>query len=41
MSHYAFPKISRLALLVWWRNLLVWRKLLGVSVVMNFGEPFI
>jgi len=26
-------------LAVWWRNLLVWRQLLGPAVAMHFGEP--
>jgi lipooligosaccharide transport system permease protein len=26
-------------LAIWWRNLLVWRQLLGPAVAMHFGEP--
>lgn len=33
------PRLRRQALVVWRRNLLVWRKLLGPALVMNFGEP--
>jgi lipooligosaccharide transport system permease protein len=29
------------ALAVWRRNRLVWRKLMGPSLVINFGEPFL
>ena len=28
-------------LAVWWRNVLVWRKLMGPALVMNFGEPML
>ncbi|HCV21011.1 MAG TPA: nodulation protein NodJ [Gammaproteobacteria bacterium] len=29
------------ALVVWRRNVLVWRKLMGASVLMHFGEPLL
>ncbi len=35
------PSIRRAALAVWRRNVLVWRKLLGPSLLINFGEPFL
>lgn len=35
------PRIRTNALSVWRRNILVWRKLLGPSVVINFGEPLV
>ena len=35
------PKLRRRALAMWRRNLLVWRKLIGPSVMLNFGEPLI
>lgn len=33
------PRIARGALAVWWRNVLVWRKLILPALLMNFGEP--
>ena len=39
MNHWRLPRLRRSAFAVWRRNLLVWRKLLGPAVVMNFGEP--
>ncbi|MGA7799668.1 MAG: ABC transporter permease [Gammaproteobacteria bacterium] len=33
------PRLRRQALTVWRRDILVWRKLLGPALVMNFGEP--
>ncbi len=33
------PQISRRWIPVWWRNVNVWRKLAGPSLVGNFGEP--
>lgn len=35
------PRFGRGAFAVWRRNLLVWRKLMGPSLLFNFGEPFI
>ena len=41
MSHmnWQLPIIRRGSLTIWRRNILVWRKLLGPAIVMNFGEP--
>jgi lipooligosaccharide transport system permease protein len=39
VNHWRLPRLRRSAFAVWRRNLLVWRKLLGPAVVMNFGEP--
>lgn len=38
-GHRALPRPGRGAFAVWRRNLLVWRKLVGPAVVLNFGEP--
>lgn len=35
------PRLSTRALTVWRRNALVWRKLIGPAVLVNFGEPFL
>ena len=40
-GYYRLPVLRRDALAVWRRNVLVWRKLIGPSLLMNFGEPFI
>jgi lipooligosaccharide transport system permease protein len=37
----SLPRFRKQAFTVWRRNLLVWRKLIGPSLLMNFGEPFI
>jgi len=37
--NWQLPMIRRSALTIWRRNVLVWRKLLGPAIVMNFGEP--
>lgn len=39
MNDWRAPCLRPAALAVWRRNLLVWRKLIGPAVVMNFGEP--
>jgi lipooligosaccharide transport system permease protein len=39
MHAWRLPRIRRGALAVWRRNVLVWRKLIGPAMVMNFGEP--
>jgi len=39
MLNWTFPHVRRGALAVWYRNVLVWRKLIGPALVMNFGEP--
>lgn len=38
---WRLPKIRRGALAVWRRNIMVWRRLLGPAILMNFGEPLI
>ncbi len=35
------PRIRPRALKVWRRNILVWRKLITPSLLINFGEPFL
>ena len=35
------PRLRRGALAVWRRNVLVWKRLLGPAILMNFGEPLI
>lgn len=35
------PRIRPRALKVWRRNVLVWRKLITPSLLINFGEPFL
>jgi lipooligosaccharide transport system permease protein len=39
MNPWRLPALRPLALAVWRRNILVWRKLIGPAIVMNFGEP--
>jgi lipooligosaccharide transport system permease protein len=39
MSTFHLPRFGHGALAVWWRNVLVWRKLIGPALLMNFGEP--
>lgn len=39
MNAWRPPRIRRSALAVWRRDVLVWRKLLGPAIMMNFGEP--
>ena len=41
MNYYRLPRFGRNALIVWYRNLLVWRKLIGPALVLHFGEPLI
>jgi len=41
MSPYALPSLSRRFVPVWRRNLLVWRKLVGASILGNFADPLI
>ncbi len=36
---WRLPKLRRGALAVWHRNMLVWRRLIGPSLLLNFGEP--
>lgn len=40
-GYYRLPSLRPDALAVWRRNVLVWRKLIGPSLLINFGEPFI
>lgn len=35
------PNPQPIAVKVWYRNLRVWRKLIGPSMLFNFGEPFV
>jgi lipooligosaccharide transport system permease protein len=35
------PRFRARAITVWRRNVLVWRKLIGPAILMNFGEPLI
>ena len=35
------PLIRKSAFTIWRRNALVWRRLVGPSLVINFGEPFL
>ncbi len=35
------PRFRTPAIAVWRRNVLVWRKLIGPSLLINFGEPFL
>ena len=38
---WRIPRLRRGALAVWRRNVMVWRRLLGPAILMNFGEPLI
>ena len=38
---YRLPQFSKNIWIVWYRNLLVWKKLLGPAIAMHFGEPLI
>ncbi len=40
MRPWFLPRFD-LALAVWRRNALVWRRLMGPSLMINFGEPFL
>ena len=35
------PSLGRGSIAVWRRNVLVWRKLMGASLLFNFGEPLL
>jgi len=37
----SLPRLRTGSLAVWRRNVLVWRKLIGPSLLINFGEPFL
>ena len=39
MNRWQLPKIRKASFAVWHRNMLVWRKLIGPAMMMNFGEP--
>ena len=39
--HLSLPSPRPAALKVWFRNLLVWRKLIAPSLFFTFGEPFV
>lgn len=41
MSSQYLPRFRHAALAVWARNMLVWRKMIGSSLVINFGEPLL
>lgn len=41
MNYWSLPRLHYGAFHVWRRNLLVWRKLLIPSLMLNFGEPFL
>ena len=38
---FSFPRFNWRSLSVWVRNVSVWKKLLGPSLLINFGEPFL
>lgn len=39
MNMWRLPSVRSSSLAVWRRNILVWRKLIGPAILMNFGEP--
>jgi lipooligosaccharide transport system permease protein len=39
MVDFALPRLKVRSLTVWKRNALVWQKLIGPSLMINFGEP--
>ncbi|MDX1812079.1 MAG: ABC transporter permease [Gammaproteobacteria bacterium] len=39
--YYRIPRFGFRALVVWYRNLKVWKKLIGPALVLHFGEPLI
>lgn len=41
MNSQYLPRFRHAALAVWARNMLVWRKMIGSSLVINFGEPLL
>lgn len=41
MTDWRLPQLRGGMFLVWRRNLLVWRKLVVPSLLLNFGEPFL
>lgn len=38
---FALPRVRKASFSVWRRNVLVWRKMLGPSLLIHFGEPFL
>jgi lipooligosaccharide transport system permease protein len=41
MFAQSLPRFRHAAFAVWARNMLVWRKMIGSSIVINFGEPLL
>lgn len=41
MLDLSVPRLKSRSISVWRRNVLVWRKLIGPSLMMNFGEPLV
>lgn len=41
MLDLSLPRLKPRSVNVWRRNVLVWRKLMGPSLMMNFGEPLV
>ena len=41
MGDRSFPRLRHAAFAIWARNMLVLRKLMGSSIVINFGEPLL
>ena len=41
MLDLSLPRLKRRSVSVWRRNILVWRKLMGPSLMLNFGEPLV
>lgn len=39
MNYWQLPRIRKNAFAIWHRNLLVWKRLIGPAMVLNFGEP--
>jgi len=38
---WRFPAFNHRAFAIWWRNFLVWIKLIGSAIALNFGEPLL
>jgi lipooligosaccharide transport system permease protein len=41
MLDLSLPRLRRRSFTIWRRNALVWRKLMGPSLMVNFGEPLL
>ncbi len=39
MNYWQLPRIRKNAFAIWHRNVLVWKRLIGPAMVLNFGEP--